>query len=873
MPRLDELSFRWPWRPYQLRVLEAIDRHLDDGRLHVVAAPGAGKTSLGLEVFRRLGRPALVLAPTRTIRNQWVRRLEDFTPDGAPSPSWTSTELTEPAFFTAATYQALLMKMRADEDGRSDAAAAPEDEPVRASLAPSQDDEASLIELLQRAEVGTLILDEAHHLKRAWWRSLQRVVESIPELNLVALTGTPPYDATGHEWRRYEELCGPIDEEISAPELVKARTLCPHQDFVYAVAPATDEADTVAEHDRRVRETLAELRSDPRFQAAVDGHPWMGPNPPIEEILDQPELAFALLSFAQSTGAGTPFDLRHALDLGDQPVPALELADWDVLLRGRLFGSTFAEDPNESREFARSLREEGLLWRRTLRLEQAPDVDRALSRSRAKIDACLAIHEAERAVRRDELRQVYLFDFIRDEVLDGLPGDTPIDLGAVPVFDALGVEDMALLTGRVVAVHASREELVRSRLPDVSVSALPNRPSWRRLTGVPTGRVVSALTDLLGEGHLRVLVGTRALLGEGWDAPVVNSVVLGSYVGAFVSTNQMRGRGIRADPRDRSKVASVWHLVAVDPRSELGRRDLAQLEARFRTFVGLSADGSVIESGLGRLDAPVTVNPSDLSSSNEEFVRRLGRLSHVAVAWHDAIERSEAGQVVPTVSFRSPPSMRPVHIANTLRVALKELGFAALFAAGGMLHAAASGAGVFVMAGASIPMLILAPRMVRTARMAWRHAPVDGSVREIGRAVMRALSECGLLDSRDVQLHVDRDRDGSVLISASGGTFRDHSTFADAIGEVLGPVGNPRYLITRSYGRKRSRLDYHAVPSVFGTKRELAEAFHAAWIELVGPGELLYTRREGGRRMLLAARARAFANQFDDPAERVERWR
>jgi hypothetical protein len=55
------LEFRWPWRPYQQRVLDALEEHLADQKLHVVAAPGSGKTCLGLEGFRRLGEPGLVL--------------------------------------------------------------------------------------------------------------------------------------------------------------------------------------------------------------------------------------------------------------------------------------------------------------------------------------------------------------------------------------------------------------------------------------------------------------------------------------------------------------------------------------------------------------------------------------------------------------------------------------------------------------------------------------------------------------------------------------------------------------------------------------------------------------------------------------------
>jgi superfamily II DNA or RNA helicase len=53
------MRFKGEWRDYQAGVLEAIDNHLEDGRLHVVAAPGAGKTILGLETVRRLRRRRL----------------------------------------------------------------------------------------------------------------------------------------------------------------------------------------------------------------------------------------------------------------------------------------------------------------------------------------------------------------------------------------------------------------------------------------------------------------------------------------------------------------------------------------------------------------------------------------------------------------------------------------------------------------------------------------------------------------------------------------------------------------------------------------------------------------------------------------------
>ena len=38
-----------------------------------------------------------------------------------------------------------------------------------------------------------------------------------------SLTATPPYDTDAREWDNYEALCGPIDCEISVPELIKHR--------------------------------------------------------------------------------------------------------------------------------------------------------------------------------------------------------------------------------------------------------------------------------------------------------------------------------------------------------------------------------------------------------------------------------------------------------------------------------------------------------------------------------------------------------------------------------------------------------------------------------------------------------------------------
>ncbi|MFV0414551.1 MAG: DEAD/DEAH box helicase family protein [Oscillospiraceae bacterium] len=62
------IVFKGEFRPYQQQVLGSLAAHRQDGRVHIVAPPGSGKTVLGLELIRRLGGPALILSPTVLIQ-------------------------------------------------------------------------------------------------------------------------------------------------------------------------------------------------------------------------------------------------------------------------------------------------------------------------------------------------------------------------------------------------------------------------------------------------------------------------------------------------------------------------------------------------------------------------------------------------------------------------------------------------------------------------------------------------------------------------------------------------------------------------------------------------------------------------------------
>jgi hypothetical protein len=93
------------------------------------------------------------------------------------------------------------------------------------------------------------------------------------------------------------------------------------------------------------------------------------------------------------------------------------------------------------------------------------------------------------------------------------------------------------------------------------------------------------------------------------------------------------------------------------------------------------------------------------------------------------------------------------------------------------------------------------------------------------------------------------------------------------MGEVLGEIGNPRYLITRE-GKKlgTKRRDYHAVPQILGINKERAESLLTSWHRWVGPADLLYTRVPEGRALLLKARAAAFSTIMERRSERRDQW-
>jgi superfamily II DNA or RNA helicase len=877
------MQFRWAWRPYQQRVLDALQQHLADQKLHVVAAPGSGKTCLGLEVFRRLGHPGLVLSPTRTIRDQWLGRLADFLPPGSLCPPpWSSSSLEHPGFLTSITYQALHTQHRKAALEAEEQCEDPEE-----VEAPSATELKHAASRLRACGVRTIILDEAHHLRREWWEALAQLINQLPGVRVVSLTATPPYDVIGSEWQRYEQLCGPIDEQISVPELVRAGTLSPHQDYVIAVAPAPDDSAALSAYDAAAETVRAELLRDAEFLRIVRRHPWMdAPEGRVEEILEDPELLSALLIYLHACQQELPGPLLQLLDCQPQDLPAFDRAWCQVLVQRYLSGLTWpldAESEQHRAALSKRLREAALLWRREVHLLASSSLRSRLRMTKSKVEACSAIYQLESAFRKDPLRQVVLADFIRD--------DGSGQLGALPIFRALLRQmpeaeqpALALLTGRLAVLHerlaAPLRDVLSERASALALEPLEEFPRFARvkLEG-GTSTLTDAFTKLLGQGQIRVLVGTRSLLGEGWDAPAINSLVLASFVGSYMLTNQMRGRALRVDPAQPDKASSIWHIVAFDAATPAGGADYEELVRRFHTFVGLAEKRPAIEADLERLDLPALTNAAAVELLNKESAARLQQSARLGERWAAAIGQAQDGRVFPCVAAQPVHSLKHLLFLNTLKYFLYTAFCSGVTAVSWFTQwiQVDSFPALVVLCGLAglVGLVVAGPKLLRAAFLWLRCLPVDGSLRQIGLAVRDSMAGCGLFKTQRRQLKV-RTADighGQFSISLVGGTYLESNLFADALQEVLGPVENPRYLLTRGGAQGiLPRHDYHAVPRALATDKEKAMVFHHHWQWRLGRAQLIYTRSEEGRRQLLKARARTFSNALQPRALRLDRW-
>jgi hypothetical protein len=900
----DYVQFQKTWRLYQARILNRLTEYISDHRLHLVAAPGSGKTILGLEIIRRINRPALVLAPTITIRDQWVDRLSGcFLAHGQAAPSWVSIDLRNPGLLTVATYQAL-HSLCAPGCGNNEAVGEEEGGQMEESDATEDNAKVSrqFPEALTQAAFRTLVVDEAHHLRAEWWKTLTFVAGNLDHPTVVSLTATPPYDVSPFEWSRYQELCGPVDAEVSVPELVLEGDLCPHQDYVYLSVPELEELKVITEFRDGVNSFVQRLLSNESFSDAIGAHPWIAASSGhIPAILDDPEYLSSMLVFLNAAGRKVPRTALDVVGLSRKRVPALTLEWLEVLLTRSLYADaqSFSTHEDLIRSIRHDLLQLGAIERRKVTLRSPSDHLRLLTTSVTKLQSISRIISLEAEAQPDSLRAVILTDFIRKLELPKTASEVSTfeDIGVVPIFETLRRAHiprvkLGVLSGSLVIVPAAALASLKTAArslgmnpDDLVATEAPHDSEYLVLSlrGEYYQGNVRLMTSVFQSGGITVLIGTKSLLGEGWDAPCINTLVLASFVGSYVLSNQMRGRSIRVDPEQPDKTANIWHLVCVEPGAFGPGADYELLVRRCAAFAGVSATAPVIENGTNRLgigEPPFRRDQID-DLNRQTGTRALDR-ARLYRQWKEALNAGSAKQMVDGVKLADEALPRGFVVRNTIAALFFQAAYIFVSVVEGLMRALGRGRPASDQDWLySIPLLfgIAAVVSLPWAFLAvWRllrHGTPERSVRQIGRVVLDTLEFSGCIDSRagDFRVYADKNKDGTVFCWVGGGTGKEQTAFLQAMRQTLGPIENPRYLLARHRIWRVFHEDYFAVPETLARKKEYAEFFAKRWRKLVGPVNLVFTRTPEGRQLLLRARGHSLTAAFQKRSERVSCWK
>ena len=888
---LNQLSFKGQWRQYQRRVLDKAESFMDDGKIHLVAAPGSGKTTLGIEFIQRFGNPTLILVPTVTIRQQWVDRIKQaFLSDANQAEQLISQDLKRPKMITVATYQALHSAMnQVVGDGLI------EDTDDTAQQEHFNFQDFDIRKTFEDKDLGTLCLDECHHLRNEWWKSLEIFRKSFPKIKMISLTATPPYEGEPALWERYISMCGEIDEEITVPELVKEGTLCPHQDYVYFAFPTMEERTQLDQFEKQKLNFLTKLSTDINFSNTIQSSPALSNQISDDELLANPKYLSAILIFLRSKEL--PFPQRFQELLAAKALPTFTLEWFETLLNGIIFQvpNWFGFTEEALNQLKSDLKANGLIERNQVKLIRNKKQDVLLNQSLGKLNAVRDIFKAEYQALGSNLRQLVLTDFIRKDFQVHL-GDKNAQftqLGVLSYFESIRREmieqswtvPVAVLTGSLVIIPTSAKEHLERLIPNSRLSydvigQLSQEDYLKVSVSGSHHDLVTALTQLFQEGHIQVIIGTKSLLGEGWDAPCVNSLILASFVGSFMLSNQMRGRAIRVWPDNPNKTSNIWHLVSINlsPRrwfefqddeekydETLELRlyglspDLDLLDRRMTQFLGLHYQEPTIESGIDRLDLnQLTFSQKGLEKLNQNAITLSQKRQELKDRWQEALPLNEEMEVANEVEVDK--QFLPLAYLNDWKKAL--LLFQALVVSFNIYDASK-----YVIGGSlsNFNLTILLLAVIALAIVWGRYAIYKSPYKRLevfGEAIHQALLDAGQIETKESAPRVVRDSKQALYnaIYLKGASMKEKEIFAQAITEFFAPIENQRYILKASR-KVVDQTEYFAVPSMFERRKDDATAFLERIQKSVGKYDLIYTRSAQGRPILLEARIKALGNK------------
>lgn len=859
--------FQGTWRTYQQRVLNNYEIYKNDKKFHIVAAPGSGKTTLGIELILRIDQPALILAPSITIREQWIERIcEAFLIDSNHKDMYLSQDLKNPKLITVATYQAMHSAMI----GYRGELVEEENEDFQTA---EQVDFSGfdVLETYKNQKLGTICLDECHHLRSEWWKALEDFKKANPDLFTIALTATPPYDSDINMWKRYMNMCGEIDEEITVPELVKDGTLCPHQDYIYFNYPTKQEKESVDTFKQNSKKIVEQLMEDNGLLEAVRSHRFFTSEVTTEELLENPSYLSSMLIYLNSRNISCPKKFQKLL--GYKKLETMSEKWMEILLQGFLYddADSYTIDNVYREELIKTLKSKGMIEKRKVYLQKSKQIEKMLINSKGKCESIKTIVNHEYQNLQKDLRLLILTDYIRKEYESAIGDETKDvnNLGVLPFFELIRRSNpdiqLGVLCGTVIIIPEEAREALLGMVenPDkITFRKLGNVDDYVKVEVIGDRHYITGIvSDLFAKGYMQVLIGTKSLLGEGWDSPCINSLILASFVGSYMLSNQMRGRAIRILKEKPDKTSNIWHLVCVDIMEEnhKGSEDYQTLVRRMEQFLGLHYEEDSIENGIQRFSAikePFTIQ--NVKATNKKMLQLSSERETLKNRWQSSLEVFSKMEVV------DENEMDKNRITAVVLIDMVKLFFVLIVLNLGMEAISTvllslpkmdwSNFSIYRILG----LLLIVGSIFCLGKIISLASPYR-RLKLFGKGIHKALLKTNQLNSSNSRVEV-LNKNEVYVIYLLGGTGHDKKIFADCVSQLYDPIDNQRYILY-SKKRRNKKDGYFAVPECFSKRKEDALVFAECMKQFLGKYEAVYTRSEAGRKILLKARIKAFANK------------
>ena len=856
----NKVQFKGTFRDYQQKVLDNSNKYLKNKKIHIVAAPGSGKTILGLELISRLKEPALIFSPTITIKNQWKSRFDMFVENEEELDSLFSLNLKKPLLLTSTTYQSLHSAMNKLKTTTEDAEG--DDENFEEEKIENFEN-FDLIKTVKKCGIKTICLDEAHHLRNEWHKALVEFLGTLGnDINIIALTATPPYDSDDGEWNKYISLCGEIDQEVLVPELVQKKNLCKHQDFVYCNFPTEKEIEVAKQYQEKTNLAIKTIAESEQFQNILNLSVNIFKNDKDKFLEYLPMFSGAYLiaeNFEIPLDSNVSKYLKNNTSYGTYSLA--NVLKWinDLKSNSAFYGQEYYES------FELILKEHDLISKNKIYLGSNPKINKEIMTSQSKMQSILEIIKHEKENLKDNLRMLILTDFIKRAGLKSVGTENKIDnISVVSIFEYARRENpetnIAVLCGTLIIIRNNIlkefEATCQKYGCKYTSKPLQNTDYVECVfNGVNNKSKVNIITELFQAGHIQIVVGTKSLLGEGWDSPNINSLIFASFVGSFMLSNQVRGRAIRIDNNQPNKISNIWHLVTVMPNENSSSEEICSynltdyqtLERRFKTFLAPNYETNEIEYGIERCQIPLTFNQENLTEYNERILSLAADRENTSKSWDIALG-NEPCEVIQGNFVKAKSKAPFIGLYDFLKPAFKF----SLFAVVLMLINLIIKFQPFKILSITIVSIGLAFLILKQIYFSRNTRNLKCLIKTLSKAVLKSLKKDDIINfGAKVNIKPVQNDKSCLFYSLTKTENKEQSNiFLKAMQEILGPVQDPRYILVKKGSiSNKFRLSI-CVPKIIGSNKEKVNYFKHNLSKKLGLYLSFYTRTDDGFKVL-----------------------